>query len=132
MEKKLKTIRKISKKVTNVSNLEYREFFNCFAALVLIRKAEVSLIYEEFNNCEFMQANNKFFKDFIEYFERNWISTLLARKRGTHEIKIIWNQFQYIQDPAIKTTIYLKSWHASFNLLVSKTHPSFDKLFTVL
>ena len=39
-----------------------------FADLALIKKAEVSLIYEEFKNFEFMQANNKFFKNFIEFF----------------------------------------------------------------
>ena len=58
-----------------------RVVVNTLAALTLVRKPDMSRIYEEFKETPFVQENIGVFKSLLDYYERQWIGVLREQRR---------------------------------------------------
>ena len=106
--------------------------FTKFSALALIRRNVFSSFLNTFLDSEFMATNKEVFEPFIDYFEGHWTGRIIQDRRGAHTNRIIWNQYKFLKEGAMKTTSSLKSWYNKFLNLVNRENSTFDYFFNCL
>ena len=109
-------------------SLKTKVAFNTLVALALVRKVEMSRIYEEFKETSFMRENFELFLPMLGYFERQWVRKFMEHRKGRKLFPVKWNQFKFFKSGTMKTTSSLESWHKKFATIVGVKKPNFNNL----
>ena len=79
-----------------------------------------------------MRTNEEIFRPFIKYFERQWMGQFMRVRRGGNDVKIIWNQFNYLEEDIMRNTSSIEIWHKKFFRLLNRFKSSFEEFFEVI
>ena len=131
LNKNKRRLKTLSDFIQADSSFVAKKHFVCFAALALIAPRKLSLVYKAFKESQYMVEHNNVFKDFIEYFENQWIGKVKDR-RGWTINKVSWNVYQQAKDGLMKTTCSVESWNSHFQKFVAGKNPPVNGLIKKL
>jgi len=103
------------------------------AALAFVPEEDVVGAFESLVADEFFTINETLLKNFLKYFELNYIGQfhLNRRREPLYDISD-WNCYNSVKNGIAKTNNSVEGWHRKFSTLVGADHPSIWKFIDTL
>lgn len=107
--------------------------FNHLVALAFVPPEDVMQCYESLMDEPFFVENSDVLVEFIQYFERTWICTVVRRRQIPAMFEIgLWNCFHSVLEGLPKTNNYCEGFHNGFSGTLGAAHPTIYKLIDAM
>ena len=103
-------------------------------SIAFVPTCDVVIAFDDLIESKFFTDNEDIIRDFINYFEDNWIGR--PARRGGRSAPLfahaLWNCFDAVQHDLPRTNNSVEGWHRGFSELIGANHPTIWKFIDTL